>query len=154
PLFGSRRGQLAGRAGGGAGERIERASDLPDVDQARAGDVLDVAGVRDPLALDGRRVRRRVVLMEGRGRDDEVVMAVVEGGDPLRAGGDLPEGAPGPLLADVDDGVARVPAPEAVLEECPHRPGKRNPQVATVPGPVVGRAEALIELDCRLLGGR
>src|SRR5436305_14994212 len=122
PLWVPRRSRLqsAGRprrASADAGGRIERTGDLPDVDESGAHHVLDVPGAADPVALDRRGVRGRIVLVVGRRCDDVVVGAVVEGADPLRAFRDLVEGPAGALLPDVADVVARVRSPEPVLEE-------------------------------------
>src|SRR5258708_2678297 len=66
-------------------------------------------------------------LVVGRGGAAVVVVAVVQRRDPLGALRDLVDRAAGPLLADVADVVARVRAPEPVLEERAHRP--RDPDL-------------------------
>src|SRR5512134_2288910 len=87
-----------GRAAGGRVDRV--ASDLPDVDEARAADAADVAGAVQPGELDGRDRRSRVVLVVGRRGDDEVEVPLVGGGHPFGALVDLVEGAAVAALAD------------------------------------------------------
>src|SRR5262245_14934468 len=81
----------AAARGSGAGERIEGAGHPPDVDEVGARDPLDVPRSLDPVALDGARVGGRVVLVIGGRGDHVVVVAVVQGGEELRAAGDLIE---------------------------------------------------------------
>src|SRR5262245_53421291 len=77
-------------AGGGgdapdAGDRVERAGDLPDVDKVRSSHVADIPRVLDPALRRRRGVGGGVVLVVGRRSHHVVVVAVVDGADPLRA---------------------------------------------------------------------
>ena len=101
----------------GAGRRPE--SGRPRLQTPTRGVPIRSAlgALAEPGVLDRDSGRVGIVLVVGRGGDEVVVVARVDGCDPLGAGVVLGEGAAVAALADEAHLVRGVEAPEAVLEE-------------------------------------